>query len=44
MLRKILISTAAATAVALSAPAAWADSSELTVDELMQQVEWLQVR
>lgn len=44
MLRKILISTAAATAVALSAPAAWADTSELTVDELMQQVEWLQVQ
>lgn len=44
MLRKIFISTAAATAVALSAPAAWADTSELTVDELMQQVEWLQVQ
>ncbi|MGB5209765.1 MAG: DUF3373 family protein [Gammaproteobacteria bacterium] len=44
MLRKILITTAAAVVLPLSAPTAWADSSELTVDELMQQVEWLQVQ
>ena len=44
MLRKLLITTAAAIALPLSAPSAWADSSELTVDELMQQVEWLQVQ
>jgi hypothetical protein len=45
MLRKFLITTAAAAVLPLSAPtAAWADSQTLTADELMQQVEWLQVQ
>ena len=45
MLRKTLVTAAAAIALPLSIPAtAWADSPEASVDEMMQQVEWLQVQ
>ena len=45
MLRKFLIAAGTAALLPLSAPpAAWADAQELSADELMEQVEWLQVQ
>ena len=45
MLRKTLTTLAMALVLPFSAPGpAWADSPDPTVDEMMQQVEWLQVQ
>ena len=45
MLRKTLTTLVTALVLPLSAPGpAWADSPDPTVDEMMQQVEWLQVQ
>ena len=45
MLRNTLTTLVTALVLPLSAPGpAWADSPDPTVDEMMQQVEWLQVQ